>query len=68
LLGSDYRDVLVLKEVEEMDYQTISEILDIPIGTVRSRLHRARQELRWILEQWEARQSQKLEGGSHGQN
>lgn len=67
LLGSDYRNVLVLKEVEEMDYQTISEILDIPIGTVRSRLHRARQELRWILEQWEARQSPNVQGAS-GQN
>jgi RNA polymerase sigma-70 factor (ECF subfamily) len=67
LLGSDYRNVLVLKEVEEMDYQTISEILDIPIGTVRSRLHRARQELRWILEQWEARQSPNVQG-VHGQN
>lgn len=67
LLGADYRDVLILKEVEEMDYQTISEVLDIPIGTVRSRLHRARQELRWILEQWEARQTPNVEGGSSGQ-
>lgn len=68
LLGADYRDVLVLKEVEEMDYQTISDVLDIPIGTVRSRLHRARQELRWILEQWEARQAQNFQGGIHGPN
>lgn len=66
LLGADYRDVLILKEVEEMDYQTISEVLDIPIGTVRSRLHRARQELRWILEQWEARQTPNMEGGKFG--
>lgn len=53
LLSPEYRAVLVLKEVEDMDYQTISEVLKIPIGTVRSRMHRAREELRWILEQWD---------------
>ncbi len=67
-LGADYRDVLILKEVEEMDYQTISEVLDIPVGTVRSRLHRARQELRWILEQWETRPTQSIEGEYFGHN
>lgn len=51
ILGPDYRAVLVLKEAEDLDYQEIADILKIPIGTVRSRLHRARQELRWILEQ-----------------
>ncbi len=61
MLGSDYRQVLILKEMEEMDYQTISELLDIPIGTVRSRLHRARQELRWILEQWDTHTTPKSE-------
>ena len=66
LLGSDYRQVLILKEMEEMDYQTISELLDIPIGTVRSRLHRARQELRWILEQWDTRSTPKSEENSFG--
>lgn len=42
------REILVLREVEEMSYQAISEILEIPIGTVMSRLARARQTLRGV--------------------
>jgi len=45
-IDEDYRNILVLREIEGCDYETISEILDLPIGTVRSRLHRARSELR----------------------
>jgi RNA polymerase sigma-70 factor (ECF subfamily) len=41
-----YRAVLVLKDVEGLKYEEIAEILDIPIGTVRSRLHRARCEMK----------------------
>jgi len=41
-----YREVLLLCEVEEMSYQEISATLSIPIGTVMSRLSRARQALR----------------------
>lgn len=45
-LASEYRDVLILKELEGLRYDEIADILDCPIGTVRSRIHRARQELR----------------------
>jgi RNA polymerase sigma-70 factor, ECF subfamily len=45
-----YREILVLCEVEEMSYREISETLSIPIGTVMSRLSRARQSLRVRLE------------------
>lgn len=41
-LEDDFRSVVVLRELEEFSYEEIAEILDIPIGTVRSRLHRAR--------------------------
>src|ERR1700683_2195169 len=41
-----YRETLLLCEVEEMSYQEIGEILSIPIGTVRSRLARAREAVR----------------------
>jgi RNA polymerase sigma-70 factor (ECF subfamily) len=41
-----YREVLLLCEVEEMSYQEIAETLSIPIGTVMSRLARARGTLR----------------------
>jgi RNA polymerase sigma-70 factor (ECF subfamily) len=41
-----FREILLLCEVEEMSYQEIGETLSIPIGTVMSRLSRARQNLR----------------------
>ena len=45
-LHEDYRTALVLKEMEGLRYEEIAEIVGIPIGTVRSRIHRARNELR----------------------
>jgi DNA-directed RNA polymerase specialized sigma24 family protein len=45
-LPARYREVLLLCEVEEMSYQQIAEILSIPIGTVMSRLARARKAIR----------------------
>ena len=44
-----FREILVLCEVEEMSYQEIAEALSIPIGTVMSRLSRARKALRASL-------------------
>ncbi|MDR1959668.1 MAG: sigma-70 family RNA polymerase sigma factor [Planctomycetaceae bacterium] len=48
-LEEEFRSVIVLREIEDFSYEEISEILDIPIGTVRSRLHRARGILKEIL-------------------
>jgi RNA polymerase sigma-70 factor (ECF subfamily) len=45
-----YREIILLSEVEEMSYQEIAEALAIPIGTVMSRLSRARKALREILQ------------------
>jgi RNA polymerase sigma-70 factor (ECF subfamily) len=50
-LSEEYRAVVVLREIEGFCYETIAEILDLPIGTVRSRLHRARLELREQLKE-----------------
>jgi RNA polymerase sigma-70 factor (ECF subfamily) len=41
-----FREILLLCDVEEMSYQEIAETLSIPIGTVMSRLSRARKTLR----------------------
>jgi RNA polymerase sigma-70 factor, ECF subfamily len=45
-LGPEHRAVVVLKDFDGRRYEEISAILKIPVGTVRSRLHRARCELR----------------------
>ncbi|MEM8737505.1 MAG: sigma-70 family RNA polymerase sigma factor [Planctomycetota bacterium] len=45
-LDDDQRAVLVLRDLEQLDYQTIADTLDLPVGTVKSRLFRARLSLR----------------------
>jgi len=49
-LSAEHREVVVLRELEGMSYAEIAEVLNVPIGTVESRLYRARQELRSRLE------------------
>lgn len=48
-LPEDYRTVIVLRHVADMEYDEIAISLDIPVGTVRSRLSRARAQLADIL-------------------
>ncbi|QJX00604.1 sigma-70 family RNA polymerase sigma factor [Frigoriglobus tundricola] len=48
-LSSEHREVLVFKDIEGLKYEDIAELLGVPIGTIRSRLHRARLELRALL-------------------
>ena len=49
-LDEQYRAIIVLREMEGCCYETIAEILNLPLGTVRSRLHRARLQLREQLQ------------------
>jgi RNA polymerase sigma-70 factor (ECF subfamily) len=50
-LPVDYREIIVLREMEGLSYSEIAEAIAIPIGTVMSRLSRARAELRELLAQ-----------------
>lgn len=52
-LSPEHRAVLVLRDMEGEPYETIAQIVGVPIGTVRSRLHRARFELREIWQREE---------------
>ena len=45
-LSETFRLPLVLREIEGMNYEEIGEVLRLPVGTVKSRIHRARMELR----------------------
>ena len=49
-LSDEHRAIIDLREMQGCDYETIGEMLNLPVGTVRSRLHRARSHLRQILE------------------
>ncbi len=48
-LAPEHRAVVVMKEFDGLRYEEIAEVLDVPVGTVRSRLHRARADLRQRL-------------------
>jgi len=48
-LPREFREVIVLREMEALSYREISEIIEIPIGTVMSRLARARKKLHEAL-------------------
>ena len=53
-LDDDYRQILVLREFEKLDYKSIAAILAIKLGTVRSRLARARARLRAALANYQS--------------
>jgi RNA polymerase sigma-70 factor (ECF subfamily) len=45
-LDVEYRTILVMRDIEDMDYQAMAEVLGVPLGTLKSRLFRARLALR----------------------
>ena len=53
-LAAPFREVLVLRELEELSYKQIASVIALPIGTVMSRLARARAQLRRVLEDMES--------------
>jgi len=56
-LPPEHREVLILREIEELDYREIAAVTEVPIGTVMSRLARARTALkaRWSMKSEEER-------------
>ena len=53
-LTHEHRQILILREMDEFAYEEIAEILQISIGTVRSRLSRARNQLKLAIESMES--------------
>jgi RNA polymerase sigma-70 factor (ECF subfamily) len=51
-LPDPYREVIILREFEELSYEEIAEVLSCPPGTVMSRLSRARDKLKDVLQHW----------------
>jgi RNA polymerase sigma-70 factor (ECF subfamily) len=49
-LRPEYRSCIILRHVEGYPYEEIAEMLDLPLGTVKTYIHRARSELRTLLE------------------
>ncbi len=57
-LSDEHRQILVLREIDDLSYEDIAEVLDLPVGTVRSRLHRARLQMKdYIIELEQAKSS-----------
>lgn len=57
LLRSEYREIILLADLEEFSYREIAKILDIAQGTVMSRLSRARASMRQLLAPYQSTQS-----------
>lgn len=49
-IGDDQRAILILRDVQGLDYDEIARVLEVPVGTVKSRLFRARAALRAAME------------------
>ncbi|MBA2304118.1 MAG: sigma-70 family RNA polymerase sigma factor [Acidobacteria bacterium] len=56
VLPAGYQEVVLLCDVEDLSYREIASVMDLPIGTVMSRLHRARRLLRTALAEYAAGQ------------
>src|SRR6187399_2964526 len=66
-LPVDFRTIIVLCDLEGFTYEEMAKILDIPIGTVRSRLHRARNFLKEKLEKYAKTMGYDAESDGNGE-
>jgi len=51
-LSEDFRQVVVLRDIQQLSYEEIAEIADLPMGTVKSRINRGRAQLQELLENY----------------
>jgi RNA polymerase sigma-70 factor (ECF subfamily) len=65
-LPVDFREIILLREYEDLSYQEIANLLDCPVGTVMSRLGRARAKLRVLLSTT-LKRSDRPERGAHNE-
>ena len=65
-LPAEFREVILLREYEDLSYQEIANVLDCPVGTVMSRLGRARAKLRVLLSTT-LKGSERPERGAHNE-
>jgi RNA polymerase sigma-70 factor, ECF subfamily len=65
-LPTDFREIILLREYEDLSYQEIASVLDCPVGTVMSRLGRARAKLRVLLSTT-LKRSDRPERGAHSE-
>lgn len=47
-----HREIIILRDIQDLDYEEISKIMDLPLGTVKSRINRARESLKVKLEEF----------------
>lgn len=62
-INPEHRVVLVLRDVQGLEYEQVAEVLGVPMGTIKSRLFRARAALREAVERLEATAAHSQEGG-----
>ena len=53
-LSEEFRDAVVLRDMQGLSYEEIAEVLRVPAGTVRSRIHRGRVQLQGLLKGFES--------------
>lgn len=51
MLDDKFREIIILRDIQDLDYEEIAEITGLPIGTVKSRINRAREKLKNLLQE-----------------